>query len=200
MNFLKNKIAPFFLAAAATVGVADAAQLNTSFQGWLGKNQKSEFLDPSRWASCYNDHGGECTVVSLTSGTGQCHEESFDLGASFELPAPAGWGPFSLSGSKGSSWSACHERSETTQCQPKPGFRGRAVILMGERFGKLHVNGGTPSSYSIPAYQGCENKWNGTVRLSGRSLERVCTYAGGTYDHQGYLPEFENLTCDYQKI
>lgn len=71
---------------------------------------------------------------------------------------------------------------------------------MGERFGTLHVTGGTPNSYIVPAYKGCENKWNGKVRLSGRTLERLCTYAGGVYDHQGYLPEFETLTCDYQKI
>ncbi|MBB3801562.1 hypothetical protein FHR47_001810 [Xanthomonas arboricola] len=198
MSFSRNKFLPVVLASLTTIGMAQAAELTTSFQGWLGKNQKSEFVDASRWASCYNNGGGECVVVSLTSGTSQCYEQSFDMGVGYELPAPGGWGPFSLSGSKGYSWSSCHERSETTQCQPKPGFKGRAAVLMGERWGTLKATGGKPYRYDHDGT--CPQHWSHTARAGFKFLISQCEYSGGTFTKDGYLPEFENLTCDYEKI
>ncbi len=200
MSLIKNKVFVLTLTALATFSTVQAAELTTSFQGWIGRQQKSEFVDPSSWFACYNDRGGACVTGSQTVGTSQCHDESFDLGASFELPAPAGWGLFSLSGSKSSSWSSCHEKSETVQCTPKVGFQGRAVALMSERWGTLKVTGGTPQRYTTGAGNSCPTHWTGKLYGNGRVYVRNCEYTGGTFNKVGYLPEYTKLTCDYQKL
>ena len=92
------------------------------------------------------------------------------------------------------SWTACNIRSETVTCGPNKGYRGRAVINFSERWGKTHVLGG--DTY-LTLRSSCPAGWRSDW-MGGSSWR--CTYVGGSYTVEGYLPEWRGSSCQYSKI
>ncbi|NVH78031.1 hypothetical protein FSB08_37590 [Paraburkholderia sp. JPY432] len=168
-----------------------AQTLNTQFLGWIGKNQHGYYLDESDWHYCFGGSGGSCGTVALTTGHSSCHTTGFTVGAKWKIPIKIGGMEIDVGINK--SWTACNIRSETVTCDPNPGWKGRAVINFSERWGKVHVTGGDdyPSLGSCPA--GCRADWQGDMFW-------LCTYVGGAYDREGYLPEWRGSSCNYQRI
>ncbi|MFT0175301.1 hypothetical protein ACLKMY_41880, partial [Paraburkholderia mimosarum] len=112
------------------------------------------------------------------------------IGAEWGIPIKIGG--MAIKGRINSSWTACNIRSETVTCGPKPGWKGRAVINFSERWGKVHVTGGDDYSSLESCPAGWRADWQGDMFW-------LCKYVGGTYDREGYLPEWRGSSCDYQR-
>ncbi|WP_156369584.1 hypothetical protein [Duganella sp. Leaf126] len=177
---------------AALCGLAGAQSLNTQFQGWLGKNQHGYYLDGSEWHYCFSNQGGSCGSVGLTTGHSSCHTTGFNIGGKWAIPTRIGG--MEINASANRSWTACNIRSETITCSPNKGYKGRAVINFSERYGRLRVTGG--DTY-LTIDNDCPDKWRADW-LGGTSWR--CVYVGGTYDTDGYLPEWRGSSCDYERI
>jgi hypothetical protein len=175
-------------------GAAAAQQLKTTFGGWVGKQQRSEFIDGSDWHYCFSNQGGACGSVALTTGHSSCVTRGFNIGIKWAVPVKVG--SLEVNGGYNNSWTACNIRSETVTCSPKPGWKGRAAIIISERIGTVNVVGGDPDFYttlSSSCPTGWKSNWEGGQRWS-------CRYDGGTYSKDGYLPEWRGSTCDYERI
>ena len=90
MKFLK--IALLFVLVAAYSGLVGATEgtLNTQFWGWVGKNQHGYYLDGSDWHYCFNNKGGSCGTVALTTGHSQCRTTGFNIGGKWAIPTRVG--------------------------------------------------------------------------------------------------------------
>ena len=189
MKLLKTNLLFFCLLIFGSY--AGAQTLNTQFEGWIGKNQQGFFLDTSEWHYCFNSAGGNCGSVALTTGASTCHSQGFDIGGAWSPPKIIGLG---IAGDYNRSWTACNSRSETISCSPNVGYKGRATVNFSQRWGTERVLGASnylTSRASCPA--GFRLDW-----LGGPSWR--CTYVGGSYTKDGYLPEWRGSSCDYQKI
>ena len=184
------KIALFVLMAAGS-GVAGAEEmLNTQFGGWIGRNQHGYIMDPSTWHHCFSKWGGGCGTVGKTTGSSDCRTTGFNIGAKWAIPTRIGG--MEVNASANRSWTACNIRSETVTCSPNVGYKGRAVVNFSARFGKMHVVGGTTHYTAFP---NCAAGWK-TERI-GRGWR--CTYVGGKYTVEGYLPEWRGSSCQYAR-
>lgn len=167
-------------------------ELNTRFEGWLGKNQKGHYLDTSNWHYCFNNEGGSCGSVALNTGSSTCHTTGFNIGTKWAVPTRVGG--LEINSGFNKSWTACNVRSETVTCSPNRGWKGRAVINFSERWGRVRVLGGeTYFQRSSQCPAGWKSEWMG-----GPSWR--CTYTGGQYTRDGYLPEWRGSSCNYQRI
>lgn len=183
-------------AAAASVlliSSAGAAQLATRFDGWVGKQQRSQFIDASSWHYCYSNQGGSCGSVALTTGHSACVTRGFNIGTKWAIPTRIGG--LEMNSGYNNSWTACNIRSETVTCSPNVGWHGRAAILFSERVANITVTGGDPDYYvtqnsSCPS--GWTSRWDGGSRWS-------CRYTGFKGTVSGYYPEWRGSTCDYQR-
>ncbi|WP_058196431.1 hypothetical protein [Xanthomonas translucens] len=61
-------------------GAAAAQQLRTTFSGWVGKQQRSEYIDGSNWHCCFSNQCGACGSVALTTGHNTCVTRGFNIG------------------------------------------------------------------------------------------------------------------------
>ena len=186
------KIAFLFVLMAAYSGLAGAQQLNTQFWGWIGKDQHGYYLDGSSWHYCFSDRGGSCGSVALTTGHSQCRTTGFNIGAKWAIPTKIGG--MEINASANHSWSACNIRSETVTCSPKVGWKGRAVINFSERRGKMRVLG---AENYLTLRSSCPAGWRSDW-MGGPSWR--CTYVGGAYTIEGYLPEWRGSSCQYDRI
>jgi hypothetical protein len=191
---VKINVVLFSLVLCLFSGAAAAQQLRTTFGGWIGKQQRSEYIDGSDWHYCFSNRGGSCGAVALTTGHNTCVTRGFNIGLKWSVPTRVG--SMEINGGYNQSWSACNVRQETVTCSPKPGWKGRAAIIFSERVGRVNVVGGDPDYYvtlesSCPA--GWKSNWEGGYGWS-------CRYNGGTYSRHGYLPEWRGSTCDYERI
>ncbi|NUX59426.1 hypothetical protein [Paraburkholderia youngii] len=173
-------------------GPVSAQTLNTQFLGWIGKSQHGYSLDGSDWHYCFGGSGGSCGTVALTTGHSSCHTTSFNIGAQWGIPIKIGSMAIDVGINK--SWTACNIRSETVTCGPNPGWKGRAVINFSERWGKVHVIG---ADNYLTLQSSCPAGWRSDW-MGGWSWR--CTYVGGAYDREGYLPEWRGSSCNYQRI
>lgn len=182
-----------------TIGSAHAQTIHDNFQQWLGHQQKASYVNISKDAvACLRGGGGACPQRQETSGTSQCVEQSFNIGASWEPPIPPVWGAFSLSGGGGKSWSACHERAESLTCQPDPGFEGRAANWVGERIGRIKMI--SAKTYSVPGqFAACPSHFTASDFSGKWGRRTLCTFNGAGQTVDGYLPEFERQICLYTK-
>ncbi|HLO95378.1 MAG TPA: hypothetical protein VK195_13780 [Burkholderiaceae bacterium] len=190
MRFIKMLLVFVGIAAFCGISSAGNGDLNTQFRGWIGKDQKGYFLDTSQWHHCWGGQGGSCGSISLSTGNSTCHSQGFDIGGNWAPPQLGGMG---IHGGYNRSWTACNNRSETVTCSPNPGWKGRAVINFSKRWGKMHVVGGDnylTLKSSCPA--GWRSDWMGGQRWR-------CTYTGGSYDRDGYLPEWRGSSCNYAR-
>lgn len=192
MKFIK--IALLFVLVAAYSGLVGATEgtLNTQFWGWVGKNQHGYYLDGSDWHYCFNNSGGSCGTVALTTGHSQCRTTGFNIGGKWAIPTRVGG--MEINAGANHSWTACNIRSETVTCGPNKGYKGRAVINFSERWGKTHVLGG--DTY-LTLRSSCPAGWRSDW-MGGSSWR--CTYVGGSYTVEGYLPEWRGSSCQYSKI
>ncbi|NIJ88093.1 hypothetical protein FHR49_000857 [Xanthomonas campestris] len=182
-----------------TIGSAQAQTIHDNFQQWLGHQQKASYVNISKDSvACLRGGGGACPQRQETSGTSQCVEQSFNIGASWEPPVPPTWGLFSLSGGYGQSWTACHERAESLTCQPDPGFEGRAANWVGERVGRIKMN--WAKQYTLPGdHAVCASHFTALDISSKGGRRTLCTFNGAGQTVDGYLPEFERQICLYTK-
>ncbi|USX26027.1 hypothetical protein NHH73_26250 [Oxalobacteraceae bacterium OTU3CINTB1] len=186
------KIVLLFVLMSVFSGMAGAQALDTRFEGWLGKNQHGYYLDGSEWHYCFGNRGGSCGSVALTTGHSSCRTTGFNIGGKWAIPTRIGG--MEVNASANRSWTACNIRSETITCTPNKGYKGRAVINFSERMGRIRVLGAQNYlSIDNDCPAGFRNDW-----LGGTSWR--CTYVGGTYNVDGYLPEWRGSSCQYEKI
>ncbi|CAD1791475.1 MULTISPECIES: hypothetical protein [Xanthomonas] len=183
-----------------SIGSAQAQTIKDNFQQWLGHQQKAYYVNKSTNAiACPRGGGGACIQGQETSGTSQCVEQSFNIGASWEPPIPPVWGAFSLSGGGGKSWSACHERSESVTCQPDHGFEGRAANWVGERMGRIKMI--SAKTYRVAGqFAACPPHFTASDFSGKWGRFTLCTFNGAGQTVDGYLPEFERQICLYTPI
>lgn len=192
MKFAKLALLSAGLTMVALSAYASDGELKTQFLGWIGKNQRGYYLDTSEWHYCFSNSGGSCGTVALTTGHSTCHTSGFNLGGKWAIPTKIGG--LEINTSLNQSWTACNIRSETVTCGPNRGYKGRAVINFSERWGKLRVTGG--DTY-LTNRGSCPAGWK--LDWLGSTLWR-CTYNGGTYTKEGYLPEWRGSSCNYERI
>ena len=192
MRAIKKVLFPLLLLGLASVSFAGDDVIYTESGGWIGKKQKGHYLDGSSWHYCFNDRGGSCGSVSLTTGHSACKSRGFNISNSFTLPQKIGGMDIGLGYNQ--SWTACNNRSETVTCSPNRGWKGRAVINFSERWGRLRVVGGSTYFQNKP---NCPDGWKS--EWMGWSSWR-CKYNGGRYSRDGYLPEWRGSSCNYKRI
>jgi len=193
MKLTKIVLSSVCLSLAAFSCYANDGVVNTRFEGWLGKKQKGHFLDTSDWHYCFNNNGGSCGSVSLNTGSSTCHTTGFGIGTKWAIPTRIGG--LEINSGFNKSWTACNVRSETVTCSPNRGWKGRAAINFSERWGRVRVTGG--DTYFAFGGNNCASGWTGKWE-SGSSWR--CTYTGGQYSRDGYLPEWRGSSCDYARI
>lgn len=193
MKLTKIVLSSVCLSLAAFSCYAADGVANTRFEGWLGKNQKGHFLDTSNWHYCFNNNGGNCGSVSLNTGSSTCHTTGFNIGTKWNVPTKIGG--LEINSGFNKSWTACNVRSETVTCSPNRGWKGRAAINFSERWGRARVLGG--DTYFVYGGNNCAAGWTGKWE---RGSSWRCTYTGGQYSSDGYLPEWRGSSCNYQRI
>lgn len=179
------------LMVVTIVGTAHASPpkfMFTNFGGWLGKNQKSFFEDTGDLAVCYGD-AAHCPTSTKSTTRGACREQGFDIGGGWDVPIRIPG--LSLSASYNNSWTECNERAEETSCPPKAHSKYAPSILVGERWGRLHVTGANSGPF---LNGGCEA---GYTKVWQGGSEWRCEYNGAPYNKDGYLPEFRYVACEY---
>lgn len=191
----------FFIFCITSSMNASAQVYKTQFLGWVGKQQQSRFVDGSVFHVCYNNSGGQCGNIALTTGKSTCFTRGFNLGVSgtqgakWELPVAVPG--LQLSGQVTVQWQACNIRQETITCSPNPGWKGQAAILVGDRVGRTKITGVQNNTVASRDGKTCPRGF--VLKWLGKS-GYACNWNGGTWEAEGYLPEFRYSTCNYQRI
>jgi hypothetical protein len=173
------------------------AKYKTQFAGWNGKQQRSQFIDASGWHACYNSNGGSCGSRSLTTGTSACITRGFSIGGDFDVSRAIGG--MKIKADYKQQWTSCNTRAETITCSPKPGWKGRAAVLFGERVGTLRVVGTHIPRYDTWGKTCARGYWADRGRDPDAGTAQ-CVWDNQSWTTSGYLPEFRYSTCDYQRI